>query len=175
MSVHEEEMASEVYTEGDTIFFFCDVSTESVRDLCIELKKLSLKYETIKIAINSSGGDLYAGLAAMDFIRGIKRRVETIVYEFCASAATFILMAGTVRKMGKNSWILIHQMSSGFEGSYQDLRADMKTNKKLMRQFREVYSEYTTIPPEKLEDLMNRDITYSARKCLKYNVVDEVV
>jgi ATP-dependent Clp endopeptidase proteolytic subunit ClpP len=174
MSISEEEM-SEVYSEGDTVFFFCDVTGESVRDLCRELKKMAMKYESIKIAINSGGGDLYGGLAAMDFIRGLNRRVETIVYGFCASAATFILMAGTVRKMGKNSWVLIHQMSTGFEGSYQDLRADMKTNKKLMRQFREVYSEYTTIPPERLEDLMNRDITYSARKCLKYNVVDELI
>ena len=140
-----------------------------------EIKRKSNKVETIKIRINCDGCEFYAGLAAMDFIRGLNRRVETTVYGFCASAATFILMAGTVRKMGKNSWVLIHQMSSGFEGSYQDLRADMKTNKKLMKQFREVYSEYTTIPPEKLKDLMNRDITYSAKKCLRYNVVDELV
>ena len=173
MSVSDE--MSEVYSEGDTVFFFCEVTGESVRDLCRELKRMSMKYETIKIAINSDGGELYGGLAAMDFIRGLNRRVETIVYGFCGSAATFILMAGTVRKMGKNSWVLIHQMSTGFEGSYQDLRADMKTNKKLMKQFREVYTEYTTIPIEKLKDLMNRDITYSASKCLKYNVVDEII
>jgi len=170
-----DEVQEDVYSEGDTVFFFCDVTNNSVRDLCRELKKMSMKHETIKIAINSGGGDLYGGLAAMDFIRSLNRRVETIVYGFCASAATFILMAGTVRKMGKNSWVLIHQMSTGFEGTYQDLRADMKTNKKLMKQFREIYTEYTSIPTEKLEELMKRDITYSASRCLKYRVVDELI
>jgi ATP-dependent Clp endopeptidase proteolytic subunit ClpP len=166
---------TEVYSEGDTVFFFCEVTNETVRDLCLELKQMAMKYETIKIAINSDGGELYPGFAAMDFIRGLNRRIETIVYGFCASAATFILLAGTTRKMGKNSWILIHQMSGGLHGSYQDIKADMKTNKKLMKQFREVYTEYTTIPAAKLEALMKRDITYSSRKCLKYNIVDEVV
>jgi len=173
MSV-SSEVDGDVYSEGDTIFFFCDVENETVLTLCRELKKMSLKYETIKIAINSVGGDLYAGFAAMDFIRGLNIRVETIVYGFCASAATFILMAGTVRKMGKNSWVLIHQLTTGYEGSYQDLRADMKTNKKLMKQFKELYTTYTNLPPEKIEELMKRDITYSSSRCLKYKVVDEV-
>ena len=127
---------NEVVVEGDTIFFFCDVDDDTVRDLCTALKKLSMKYDTIKIAIQSSGGDLYAALAAMDFIRTLNRRVETTVYGFCASAATFIFLGGTVRRMGRNAWILIHQMSTECGGTYQDLRADMKTNKKLMKQFK---------------------------------------
>ena len=117
-----------VFTEGNTVFFFCDVDEDSVRDLCVALQKLSLKYETIRIAIQSNGGDLYPGLAAMDFIRTLHRNVETIVYGFCASAATFILLGGTKRIMGKNAWMLIHQMSSEHGGTYQDLKADMKTN-----------------------------------------------
>jgi len=169
------ETSNEVITEGDTIFFFCEVDNDSIRDLCIALKKLSMKYETIKIIIQSDGGDLYSGLAAMDFIRGLGRRVETIVHGFCASAATFILLGGTVRKMGKNAWILIHQMSSEFGGTYQDLKADMKTNKKLMKQFREIYTEYSTIPEDKLDELMKSDITLSSKYCLRYNIVNEII
>jgi len=166
---------NEVVVEGDTIFFFCDVDDDTVRELCTALKKLSMKYDTIKIAIQSSGGDLYAALAAMDFIRTLNRRVETTVYGFCASAATFIFLGGTVRRMGRNAWILIHQMSTECGGTYQDLRADMKTNKKLMKQFKVIYNEYTTIPPEKLDELMKSDINLSASKCLKYKIVHEVL
>jgi ATP-dependent Clp endopeptidase proteolytic subunit ClpP len=170
--INEESL---VFTEGNTVFFFCDVDEDSVRDLCVALQKLSLKYETIRIAIQSSGGDLYPGLAAMDFIRNLKRNVETIVYGYCASAATFLLLGGTKRIMGKNAWMLIHQMSSECGGTYQDLKADMKTNKKLMKQFREIYTEYSNLTPEQLDEFMQRDITLSAKKCLKYGIIHEVI
>ncbi len=50
----------DVYSKDDTIFFFCDVTTQSVRDLCRELHRLSRKHDTIRLNIRSDGG--YEGL-----------------------------------------------------------------------------------------------------------------
>ena len=50
------EELEDVYSKDDTIFFFCDVTTQSVRDLCRELHRLSRKHETIKVHIRSDGG-----------------------------------------------------------------------------------------------------------------------
>lgn len=170
---------SVVKSEGDTIFFFCDVDDDSIRELCSMLKRLSRVHDTIKIAIRSSGGDLYAGFAGMDYIRSLVKKginIETIAYGFCASAATFLLLTGTKRLMGENSFVLIHQLTveSG-GGCYSELMADMKTNKKLMRHFRKVYTKYTNIPEDILDKLLSKDVILSAEKCLSYSIIDEII
>jgi hypothetical protein len=168
-----------VTRKGDTIFFFCDVDDDSVRELCCLVKKLSKTYETIKIAIRSGGGDIYAGFAGMDYIRTFVKRgvnVETIAYGFCASAATFILLSGSRRLMGENSFILIHQLSvEGSGGCYSELMADMKINKRLMKHFRKVYTKYANIPDVVLDRLLSKDIILSSEKCIKYSIVDEII
>jgi ATP-dependent Clp protease protease subunit len=168
----------EITHEGETIFFFFDVDDDTVSELCSLLKKLSRTYDIIKIAIRSGGGDLYAGFAGMDYIRTLTKKgltIETIAYGFCASAATFILLAGTKRLIGENSFILIHQLSvEGNSGCYSELMADMKINKKLMKHFRKVYTKYAKIPEEVLEKLLTKDVILSADECLKYQIVDEV-
>ena len=170
---------SVVKNEGDTIFFFCDVDDDSIRELCSMLKRLSRVHDTIKIAIRSSGGDLYAGFAGMDYIRTLVKKginIETIAYGFCASAATFLLLTGTKRLMGENAFVLIHQLTveSG-GGCYSELMADMKTNKKLMKHFRKVYTRYTSIPEDVLDKLLSKDVILSAEKCLTYSIIDEII
>jgi ATP-dependent protease ClpP protease subunit len=115
----------------------------------------------------------------MDYIRTLTKKginIETIAYGFCASAATFLLLAGNKRLMGENSFILIHQLSvEGNGGCYAELMADMKINKKLMKHFRKVYTKYTNIPEDVLEKLMSKDVILSADKCLSYSIVDEII
>jgi ATP-dependent Clp endopeptidase proteolytic subunit ClpP len=178
MSSDDEVIEEEVYAEGNTVFFFCDVSESSIRTMCRLLKKVSISHDNIKLCINSHGGDLYAGFAGMDYIRYIisqNIRIETFVFGFCASAATFLLMGGTKRTMGKNSYAMIHQMSDTIGGTYCELQAEMRNNKKFMKHFRKLYLENTTIPEEYLEKLLSRDIVLSANKCLQYGIVNELV
>jgi len=187
----------DVYSKDDTIFFFCDVTTQSVRDLCRELHRLSRKHETIKVHIRSDGGCMYAGFAAMDFIRGLIASgtiVETVVCGYCASAAVDIFLSGSRRLMGRNSYVLIHQLSVDIGGTYSTLKVEMKNNKKFMKHTRRicrrcevfVFNEnksvlkapprrYTNIPSDVLEKLLKEDIILSARKCRRYGIADELV
>jgi ATP-dependent protease ClpP protease subunit len=169
-----------VTNEGDTIFFFCEVDDDSVRELCVLIKQLSKMHDTVKIAIRSDGGDLYAGFAGMDYIRSIVKKginIETHAYGYCASAATFLLLAGSKRIIGENSFVLIHQLriEGGAGGCFSELRDDMRINKKLMKQFRKIYTKYTSIPEDVLERLLSKDQILSAEKCLAYNIIDEIV
>lgn len=173
------EEFSIVKYEGDTIFFFCDVDDDAIKELCTILKRLSKVHDIVKIAIRSGGGDLYAGFAGMDYIRTLVKKgltVETIAYGFCASAATFLLLAGSKRLMGENSFVLIHQLSvEGGGGCYAELMADMKINKKLMKHFRKVYTKYAAIPEDVLEKLLSKDVILSSDKCLDYEIVHEII
>ena len=174
----EEEIDEEVYAEGNTVFFFCDVSEYTVRTMCRLLKKVSLTHDNIKLCINSSGGEMYAGFAGMDYIRFLTTqgtKIETIALGFCASAATFLLMGGSKRSMGKNSYVMIHQMSDSIGGTYCELKSEMRNNKKFMKHFRRMYLESTEISEEYLEKLLTKDIVMSASKSLRLGVVHELI
>ena len=177
MSDEEDEEVT-VFAEGNTIFFFCDVSDETVRTLCRILKKVSMTNDTIKLCIRSDGGSVYAGLAGMDYIRTLVARgitIETIAYGFCASAATFLLIAGSKRLMGRNAFVLIHQLSNELWGKYNDLKDEMKSTKRLMTHLKRMYIENTSIPEEILERLMTRDVMLSAQRCIRYEIVHELI
>lgn len=177
MSSEEDEEEEYVYAEGNTIFFFCSVEGSTIRKMCRLLKKVSLSHDNIKLCINSGGGNMYDGFAGMDYIRflvsqGVK--IETIAFGFCASAATFLLMAGSKRIMGKNSYIMIHQMSDSIDGTYCDLKSEMRNNKKFMKHFKTMYTEKTKIPEAMLEKLFTKDIVLTSEKCIKYGIIDEL-
>ena len=175
----EEDSDNEsVYYHANTIFFFCDVTDKSICDLCVILKKVTMLHGTVNLCIRSGGGDVYAGFAGMDYIRTLIAQgfiIETTVYGLCASAATFLLLAGSKRLMGRNAYVLIHQLSVDIGGTYNDLRDNMKTNKKLMKNFRRIYTEYTDMTSEMLDKVFTSDVNLSVGKCLKYGIVHECI
>jgi len=179
MCDNEEEEDQQVYAEGNTIFFFCDVDEYSIKKMCILLKKVSKIHDNIKLCINSNGGGVYSGMAGLDYIRSLVLQginIETIVYGMCASAATFLLMGGSKRFMGKNAYMLIHQLSDTIGGTFGELKSSMKNNKKHMKHFKRLYLEYTDLPEDYLEKLLIRDdIVISANKCLRFGIVHELI
>jgi ATP-dependent Clp endopeptidase proteolytic subunit ClpP len=182
----EEEF---VKVQGSDIYFHCEVCEAPVLELNMKLKKLAkellhkhldlgldhIKPE-IRIFIRSDGGDLHAGLSAMDCIKGMDRvKVRTIADGVCASAATFLLLGGRTRHMTENSYILIHQLNmDGSWGKFEDFKDQMENLEKFMKRFREIYTRETRIPEDKLDKLLKRDVYMDAKKCLKWDVVDSI-
>jgi len=186
MRVHEEEF---VHVQGSDVYFHCEVCETTVLELNLKLKKLQLellhKYlelgidrrPEIRIFIRSDGGDLHAGLSAMDCIKTLRKRVRvrTIADGVCASAATFILMGGSKRYMTKNSYILIHQLNmDGTWGKFEDFKDQMENLDQFMNRFRVIYTKETTIPTEELERLLKRDVYMDAARCIEWHVVDSI-
>jgi len=162
-----------VKVEGPDVFFYCDVSVESVAELCTTVKKVEREYhyETIvRVHIHSDGGDLHAGLAAMDFLKSCKSRVVTIAEGICASAATFIFLGGDSRIVSRNAYLLIHQLGSEFWGKYEDMKDEMVQCNRLMKHMKRIYLRETNLPEEKLDKLMKRDMYLSYKKCVKYGI-----
>lgn len=182
----EEEF---VKVQGSDIYFHCEVCEVTVLELNMKLKKLATELlhkhldlgldhvkPEIRIFIRSDGGDLHAGLSAMDCIKGMNRvKVRTIADGVCASAATFLLLGGRTRHMTENSYILIHQLNmDGSWGKFEDFKDQMENLEKFMKRFREIYTRDTRIPERKLEKLLKRDVYMDAKKCLKWDVVDSI-
>src|SRR5690348_2577265 len=82
----------------------------------------------ISIYINSPGGSIYAGLAIYDTMQFIKPDVSTICCGIAMSMGALLLAGGAEgRRMAlPNAKILIHQVSSGFQGQATDIEIHAK-------------------------------------------------
>jgi ATP-dependent protease ClpP protease subunit len=186
---NQEPEETWVKVQGSDVYFHCEVCEESVLELNMKLKKLAndllhkhldlglshIKPE-IRVWIRSDGGDLHAGLSALDCIKSMKNvKVRTIADGVCASAATFLLLGGRTRHMTENSYILIHQLNmDGTWGKFEDFKDQMANLSKFMDRFREIYTRETRIPEHKLDKLLKRDVYMDAHRCLKWDVVDSI-
>ena len=124
------------------------------------------KSQCINLFIHSDGGDLMAGLSAMDHISNSQIPITTIVDGFAASAAAVMLLGGAARKMMPHSFVLIHQLSTGFWGKYEDYKDDLKNCDLLMEDAKTLYIEKTDIPPKRLKKFMKRDVYLNFDKCI---------
>lgn len=183
--VHEPKVLESV---ENRIYFYSEIDRSSILTLNRELKELSdssLYQAKVKecdpyniiLHINTYGGGVFAGLAGMDEIIRISKNVDinTIIDGCCASAGTFLSIVGTKRYINKHAYMLIHQLSDGMWGKYEEWKDEMQNLDKLMDMIKGVYQQYTKIPPEKIDEILKHDIWFNAEECLEYGIVDEIL
>ena len=184
MSTKEEETEVEecVKVIGNEILFYADVDRENALDFVEKFKKLEIDllkkkaelfgYEPIiRVHIMSDGGDIFAGMTLMNTLESSRVKIVTIAQGSCCSAATFMLLGGAERKMGRNAYVLIHQISTEMWGNFQELKHELKSTDKFMKMLKKMYLEKTKIPEKMLKNLMKNDIYLNPRDCLKYGIV----
>jgi ATP-dependent protease ClpP protease subunit len=164
------------------IYFYSDVTPISVLKLSKTLREISnnmLPYKedglVVKLHINSDGGVLLDGLAALDSVISNSLPVHTYVEGGCASAATLISVAGKKRFMHRHSFMLIHQMSSRLWGKYEEIKDDKENCDRFMKMIKDVYKEYTSVPMKKIDEILKHDLWFDAPQCLEYGMVDEII
>lgn len=158
---------------GNKIFFYTDVNDESVFDLVTKLHSME-HMSRVTIFIKSDGGDVYAGLCAMDHIRALPIEITTVADGMCASSATLILFGGDHRLMLPNARILIHQLSSDFSGKFEEFKNEKRNLKSIMDQIRKVYEENANIPEDKLDKYMEKDVYLRSSTCIRYGIVEGI-
>ena len=182
----EAEDDSTVETSGNKIFFYSEVSRDSVLNLNRQLIELSNKllnaaniYDIavpqVKLHINSGGGSLLDGFAAVDYIKACKAPVHSIIDGSAASAATLMSVVAHKRSMHKHSFMLIHQLSGGAWGKYEDMVDDFKNSTLFMDTINQIYTQHTKIPLKTLKEMLKRDLWFDSKTCLKYGLVDEII
>jgi len=187
MTEKEIEQLKYIKIVSNEIYFYCDVSVESVAEFNTELRKLDKELRTkyiemdiddipvIKIYIHSPGGDVHAGFGAHDHIQRCKSHVITIADGFTASAAAIMYLGGHERFITKNAWILIHQIGTEIGwGSFDEIKAEVDNCQQIMKHMRSMCKRMTNIPEAKLDKLMQQDVIMSSKKCLKYGVSTKI-
>lgn len=182
--IHEPAILKQI---NNRIYFYSEIGRADILQLNQVIREQSnslifnaqtegrKEVSPIFIHLNSYGGSIFHGLAAMDEILNCGVNVITIIDGCCASAATFLSIVGSKRYINRHAFMLIHQLSSFMWGKYTEFQDEMKNLDKLMNTIKDIYKEYTKIPIDKLEEILNHDIWFNAEECIEYSLVDEIL
>jgi ATP-dependent protease ClpP protease subunit len=179
-----------IYRQNNHIYYRDDVTTESIskliklideandefQDLEMKTKNVTITPDPLYIHITSHGGSLLAGFMGADAIENSKIPVHTIVDGYAMSAATFLSLAGEFKYMTRNSYMLIHQLSSQLWGTFDQTVNDHENNVELMNRIKQLYEEKTEgkLKGKSLDNILKHDRYWNFDTCFKYGLVDEV-
>ena len=195
VSVHEYASETRAHSSTDNnvvdfahnrIYFYSGVTRPKILKLNkgifnLNINMLSktgpLEYEPppVILHINSYGGSVFAGLAAVDYIKNSKIPVHTVIDGCAASAATLMSCVGTHRQMNRNACMLVHQLSGAMWGKFQEMQDDMQNSEMLMEKIKNIYREHTKIPKKEMNNILKHDIWWEAEKCSQYGLIDEII
>ena len=130
----------------------------------------------IYMYINSPGGSVTAGMAIHDTMQYIRPRVGTVCNGFAASMGAFLLTAGEpgMRVALANAKVMIHQPSSGMQGTAADVEIHAKELIKTRAKMNELMAKYSGQPVKEIEKNVDRDKFFDADEAKAFGLIDEV-
>jgi ATP-dependent Clp protease, protease subunit len=175
----------EIKVINNDIYFYTDITKQSILDLTMIIRKLTssllkIKYEfnmdpIIKLHINSEGGEVFAVSSIIHLIETNIIDIHTIIEGQACSAATLLSIVGKKRFITKNSYMLLHHISSECWGKLNELEDEIKNLNLITKNFKELYKQYSNIRSKTFDTLFKKDLLLDARTCLNYGLVDEII
>jgi ATP-dependent Clp protease protease subunit len=131
----------------------------------------------IYMYINSPGGSVYAGLAIYDTIQHLRAPVATYCVGIAASMGALLLAAGAEGKRNAlpNARIMVHQPSSGAQGTAADIEIAAKEVLYSRQRLNEILAKHTGRSVEQVAEDVDRDRFMSAAEAVEYGLVDRVL
>lgn len=176
------ERAYDIYSRllKDRIIFLGDEVDQHVANLIVA-QLLFLDNEDSKkdiyLYINSPGGAVHDALAIYDTMQYVKSDIQTVGIGIQASAAAILLSSGTKGKrfLLPNATVMIHQPSSGTQGTVTDQEIRLKQSLRFKKLIEEIMVKNTGQKQSKIHTDMERDFWMTATEAQKYGLVDKVI
>ena len=129
--------------------------------------------------INSLGGYTGEAKAIVNFLQEEKNRginVITHAQAYCDSSAILIFLAGNTRKIDKfNESFLVHRVSSGVSGNYEQIEEVAKQTKETELSLAKLYNYLGGIEETTALNLMRAEQSLTPEQTLKYGFATEIV
>ncbi|MDO8509509.1 MAG: ATP-dependent Clp endopeptidase proteolytic subunit ClpP [Nanoarchaeota archaeon] len=176
------ERAFDIYSRllNERIIFLGTAVDDQIANLIVA-QLLHLESEDpdkdISIYVNSPGGSVYAGLAIYDTMQFIKPDVQTICVGIAMSMGALLLAGGAKGKRMAlpNAKILIHQVSSGFQGQATDIEIQAQEIISIKRRIEEILAKHTEQELAKVSRDMERDYFMTSAEAREYGIIDRVI
>lgn len=134
--------------------------------------------DIIPIIIDSNGGYVDSLMGMLDMIKVSPKPVATVVESKANSCGAVLLSAGHkgYRFASPNSSILIHEVSSGTEGTATEISNHFRETDKINEKLMAILAANSNKPKSFYKDLIrsnsNTDLYLTAREAKKYGLVD---
>ena len=176
------ERAFDIYSRllNERIIFLGTPVDDQIANLIVA-QMLHLESEDpdkdISLYINSPGGSVYSGLAIYDTMQFIKPDIQTICVGIAMSMGALLLAGGAKEKRMAlpNAKILIHQVSSSFQGQASDIEIHAREIIDVRRRLDEIIAKHTKQPEEVVHRDMERDRFFKADQAAEYGLIDRVI
>lgn len=165
--------------EHRTILICGAVTDDMSREVMAQLLVLDSAdhHKPIRVYINSPGGAVDAGFAIYDTMRYVDAPVYSICAGLAASAATVILLGA--RKEHRfslpNTRFLIHQPSTGMQGTASDVVIGAREIIKLREKVNHLLARETGQPVARIVEDTHRDYWMSAAEAKEYGLVTTIL
>jgi ATP-dependent Clp protease protease subunit len=176
------ERAFDIYSRllDERIVFLGTPVTDEIANLIVA-QLLHLEADDpdkdISIYINSPGGSVYAGLAIYDTMQYIKPDVQTICAGIAMSMGALLLAGGAPGKRMAlpNAKILIHQVSSSFQGQATDIEIHAREIIDVRKRLDEILAHHTGQDFERVSKDTDRDYFMSTEEAKEYGLIDSIL
>lgn len=162
------------------IYFGNDVNSDTCNITIAQLLYLdSVSNEDIVVYVNCRGGSVVDGLGLIDTMGMIKSDIVTIGTGMAASMGSLIISSGArgKRKALSNSWVMLHQLSSGFSGRFKDILIEAEFCKRLTEKLYNHLAQRTGQPYDKIVEAceLKGDNWFDASSAKDFGLIDEVI
>jgi len=183
----QNDFFGEITVVENHIYLYQGISPKSVMEMGIAIKSIGQQIinlvtdlglssaPAIHLHINSDGGCAFSGLAGASHILDSDIPVFTYVEGSAASAATILSCVGAKRFITEHSFMLIHQISTGVWGTYENLTDEKESMDSLMEMLESIYTKNTNMKKKQLKQILKRDLWMNPEKCLELGLVDEII
>lgn len=126
------------------------------------------------VHINSGGGDADAGKMLYNLIKNIKKPTIGVIEFWCASAATYPLLACDLRISKPFSLFLIHQTRGAMVGKFKEIRRQMHEWQVMYDQNIEIYKSETKMTKDQIKHYLRSELFIDLHQLMKLGFIDHV-
>jgi HK97 family phage prohead protease len=124
-------------------------------------------FTSIRLRINSWGGDSFEGVTIGNYLKSLGKPIETVIDGIAASAASVIAMCGSTITMGPNTMMMVHNASTWCYGYASDMRQTADVLDAVSGAVAQTYVTRTGRTAEEIKTLLDAETWMDAKTCLE--------
>ena len=131
----------------------------------------------ITLIVDTPGGSVKSGLSILSLVEYISSEVSTINTGMAASMGSILLGCGAKGKRHslKYSKVMLHQVSSGAEGTLADMMISLREAEKYNELLFGLLGKFCNKDPKQIMKDAQRDFWMNAEESLKYGIIDKII
>lgn len=137
--------------------------------------KLPTTAQPIKVVINSTGGDVFAGSEIYSMLKMYQGHVTVEIVGIAGSIASVIAMAGDKVRISPTAQIMIHEASTETRGNKAQHLHTINTLDKINNSIINAYQLKTKKSRVELSNMMKKETWMTAKQAKAHKFVDEIM